>query len=427
LFFYPIAFVLGVPFLVIPACLGALATMLISAFLPARRTRTFSLVLLVAGIGATIIVVKLMGLRSMLFKGNLQDISQIMALLNIGSLPLVPNYWLARGMQAASEQRYPETIYWFLCLLSTAMMSVQVCLWLVPRLYYRGWVLAKECASATYAGVRRSAFQWFDRLLSPFSPPVRALLGKDMRTFWRDPAQWSQLIILFGLLAIYIANIRGMQRQLRGLDLFLRQWPTIVSFFNMGATCFVLSILTTRFIYPMLSLEGKQYWVVGLAPFPKRKLVWEKYGICAVGAISIAVTLMVFSNHMLNVSPTLAFLGLTTIVVLGFGLTSLSVGLGATYPNFREDNPARIANGLGGTINIILSLTYITCNIALELPFALYVLNLSDSQSFPFQHWRLIVGQTWPILVGLFLLNIFVIVVPMRVGIRRWHLHEFHL
>ena len=33
-----------------------------------------------------------------------------------------------------------------------------------------------------------------------------------------------------------------------------------------------------------------------------------------------------------------------------FTLNALAVGLGAVYPNFREDNPSKIVSGFGGTL-----------------------------------------------------------------------------
>lgn len=430
LLFYPAAFLLTVPFLVIPASVGAAITMVISAYLPARKARFYSIGLLAAALAVATLIVKLMGLRSMLMSSSLQDFSQIMAFLNVGSAPLLPNYWVQRGMQAASLNRPAEAAYWFACLASTALMSVQVCLWLVPRLYYRGWALSKETASPVFATRRYSLITFADALFRPFSPPVRALLSKDMRTFWRDPAQWSQLIILFGLLVIYIANIRGLSTQLHGLELFVQQWPTILSFFNMTAACFVLSILTTRFIYPMLSLEGKQYWVIGLAPFPKNKLIWEKYGICVVGSALIATSLVTFSNYVLAVTPVLVWVSVITVLLLGFGLTSLAVGLGAMYPNFKEDNPARIANGLGGTMTIILSLCYIAANVALELR---PVFRLVEGEKQAVAHdwgsgwWVRVLVDSWPYVVGFIVINLIVIVLPMRLGLRRWNRLEFHL
>lgn len=424
--FYPAAFALGIPFLVIPAALGAIVTMLLSAYFPAKRARVFSVALVLSALALTGGMVKLMGLRSLISKAEVEDFQRLMDLLNVGSLPLLPNYWLAKGMAAASSGRWQEAGYWWLCLVSTAAMFVQVCLWMVPRLYYRGWSLAKEGASTTTTTGGWSPFPILDRMTSPFTTPVRALIGKDLRTFWRDPAQWSQLVILFGLLTIYVANIRGLTKQLGALEHYIQQWPTILSFFNLGATCFVICILTTRFIYPMLSLEGKQYWVVGLAPFPKRNLIWEKYGICLGVCAGIAILLMAFSNYMLNVKPLLAWISMGTVTVLGFGLTSLAVGLGAIFPDFRQDNPARIANGLGGTINIVTSLFYIAITIALELPMVFMLGNLLE-RGLPAAKAVLTVGVTmWPYALLLLILNVAAIIIPMKVGIRRWENLEFH-
>ena len=42
------------------------------------------------------------------------------------------------------------------------------------------------------------------------------------------------------------------------------------------------------------------------------------------------------------------------------------MGLGALYPNFQEDNPARIVSGLGGTLNLLVSIGYITVIVAAQ-------------------------------------------------------------
>ena len=72
--------------------------------------------------------------------------------------------------------------------------------------------------SADTAGCRESAAAGgesgfmpstrFSTVCSSSCPrPIRLLLLKDLRTFCRDPAQWSQFLIFFGLLAFYFLNI----------------------------------------------------------------------------------------------------------------------------------------------------------------------------------------------------------------------------
>ncbi len=422
LWFYPAAFVLGFPYLVIPASLGAVLTMLISAYLPARKARIFTVGVLVASLGVTAIIVRFMGLRTMI--QQTQDFSQIMQLLSAGSSPWLPSTWLANGLRAASQGNIAETSFWFLCLLSTAVVAVQVCLWLVPALYYRGWTLSREKASPLEVARRRSVFTLVDRLLDVFPRPFKALLAKDIRTFWRDPAQWSQLVILFGLLVLYLANIRGVSNQMRGIEVFFRHWKVVLSLFNLGATAFVLSILTTRFIFPMLSLEGKQYWVIGLAPFPKQTLLWEKFFLCLVGCLVTSVPLMILSNEMLDVVPFMKWLGILTVVALSVGLTSLAVGFGATFPSFKEDNPARIANGFGGTMTIVTSLFYVSGTLALLIPVSLAFAEAQHVGGLPALRAALLASA--PFATACLILQGVVWYLPMAVGIRRWLSHEFH-
>src|SRR5947209_20376081 len=63
----------------------------------------------------------------------------------------------------------------------------------------------------------------------------------------------------------------------------------------------------------------------------------------------------------------LAALGLhgRPVGVLALGLSSLSVGLGACMPNFRENDPSKIAVGLGGTLNLVAGLLFLVVIISL--------------------------------------------------------------
>lgn len=188
---------------------------------------------------------------------------------------------------------------------------------------------------------------------------------------------------------------------------------------NMGATCFILSILSTRFFYPLLSLEGRQFWTIGLAPIRRSTLLWQKFGFCQVCALGITLPLMIFSNYVLDVPDLLFRRSIVTLVALSFGLTSLAIGLGAMTPNFREDNPARIANGVGGTMNIVLSLIYIGVTLALvSVPTYIELTQKADwiAELAPWRPW---------FLVAFLAINAIAWIVPMALGLRRWNRLEF--
>ena len=419
--FYPLIFLLVIPFLVIPAGIGAILTMVMSALLPARRALKWAVALAAFAILAIVILVRLSGIGSRFFLGEVESFTQILSFLQAGKVVWAPHHWFTQSMLALSKGEWKQAAYWAAMIVSTALMILQVSFWLAPYLYYRGWCMATDSGAPRRkeGNLGGRIFDWCESLLRPFSRTTRALVMKDLKTFWRDPAQWSQLIILFGLLFVYMANLRGAHYRRASIEAILPFWQAILSLFNLAATCCVLSILTTRFVYPMLSLEGKQFWVVGLAPLRRSRVVWQKYWLCWIGSFLLTATLVLFSNWILDVSRGMFLLSLFTVFCISWGLTSLSVGLGASTPNFKEDNPARIANGVGGTLNVILSLVYIAAVVAFE---AIPAFLLGTGR---IQHLR----EAPEILIGCALGLIFVhavtIVVPMRIGLSRWNRIEF--
>ncbi len=217
-----------------------------------------------------------------------------------------------------------------------------------------------------------------DRLLRPrrlfhrvffFLPnPIRLLILKDLRTFRRDPAQWSQFLIFFGLLAFYFINIRRLS-----YDVQKPYWRNMISFLNLSVTALILSTFTSRFIFPLLSLEGRNFWVLGLLPLQRASILWGKFAFSAGISLVATEALVVLSDLMLRMGPAMIALHMGMVAILCLGLSGISVGLGARMPNLKEDDPSKIAAGFGGTLNLLVSLVFICAIVtALAVPCHLY-------------------------------------------------------
>ena len=88
-------------------------------------------------------------------------------------------------------------------------------------------------------------------------------------------------------------------------------------------------------------------------------LVWVKFVVSWLCATALTLPLAVLSSAMLQTALPITLLSVGLVAVMAVGLSALAVGLGALMPSFNDDNPARIASGFGGTINAVLSLSYI--------------------------------------------------------------------
>ncbi len=192
---------------------------------------------------------------------------------------------------------------------------------------------------------------------------VLAVLLKDIRMFWRDTAQWGQSLILFGILGVYILNLRFFTEQFTSLftggrfggDYFFK----LVSFMNLAACALNLATLTTRFVYPQFSLEGKRLWIVGLSPLGLSRVVKVKFVLASAISLLISLPLIWFSCRMLQLPLGQVVFFMGTISIMAVALNGLAVGMGVMYPNLKEDNPSKIVAGFGGTFCLVLSFVYI--------------------------------------------------------------------
>ena len=66
------------------------------------------------------------------------------------------------------------------------------------------------------------------------------------------------------------ARLLFSQHSAPGLRRAKPTWRNLVSFLNLSVTALILSTFTSRFIFPLLSLEGRNFWVLGLLPVRAR-------------------------------------------------------------------------------------------------------------------------------------------------------------
>lgn len=419
--YYAGAVILIIPFLILPAALGSAIALLVTVYLSPRKAIRYALAMIAIGLVVGALLANRSGGLHMLpgagGTGGAGELERIVRFMAVGDVLLMPSGWVGRGLTALQYGDVREALFWAGALWTSAAMGLVVLDWMAGPFYYRGWVNVRG-AGAARRRRREGLYGAFESLLFFLPRGSRALVAKDLAVFWRDPAQWSQLLILLGLLFLYVSNLRSAGGASRFETVF-PAWRLMLSLFNIGATTFVLSIMTTRFVYPMLSLEGKQQWVIGLAPLGRTHLVWEKFIVSWIGATAITLPLAVLSSVMLETDPFITAMTVAMVVCMAVGLSALAVGLGAMMPNFNDDNPARIASGLGGTINAVVSILYIILSLLLVTPWV-YVQLEHRMPTGGFMLWI-----CWTSVPLWCLLQLAVIVVPLRLGLSRWRRMEF--
>ncbi len=365
--FYPLSFLYLLIYLLIPGALGSLAAMVLVTFFVKRTKIAFFVIVGVLVSAGVVVAYRLLQVRAPGGVPTPAWVEEIFGKIRFTQHPLLPSRWATLALMDFSEGLLKEGAFYLVLTFSNALFLFTVAYLFAARYLRVGF----SDAMAGRKGRRRrwSIFERVGDLFFRFlSPEMRLVLMKDIKTFWRDPVQWTQFLVFFGLLGVYFLNLRQF-----AYDVRLPYWRNLVSFLNLLATCLTLATFTGRFIFPLLSLEGRKFWILGLLPISRVKLVRGKFLFSLMGTLLVSTILVVVSDTMLRIEGWMLVLHLVLTGVISLGLSGIAVGLGARFPNFREDNPSKIVSGFGGTLCLMLSLFFIVAVVlAAAVPCHLY-------------------------------------------------------
>ncbi len=358
--FCPLLILIFIPFVTIAALLGCLGTFLMVLYL--RKFMRWIGVAFV--IGMVVGVVMLIGaIATLRYENPAFSASWLFSLFEYFSFakhPLAPSTWASKAMLYLSRQEYGDFLFYL-----TALYSTMLFLGMLSYAFvYRGYADAWNTVHSNKVQQNLWPLRWLKKTIRPIfflHPQDKIFLEKDIKIFIRDPLQWSQFAILLGLLLLYILNLRTFQYDQRILF-----WRHFITTLNLGATGMILCTFASRFIFPMLSLEGKRFWMLGIMPISKRGVLLTKFLFSVVTLTLTSEILIFLSCYMLRLPWGLILLNCFSVLEITLGVSGLAVGIGAIYPNFKEDSPAKIVSGFGGTLNLVISLFFVLGMVSLQ-------------------------------------------------------------
>jgi len=348
------------PLLLIPTVIGAATTLLLVNIFPARRTRDVLSLMAAGAVAGAVLLLRLMQPEQFARPEGFQNLLEFIAVLQTPSSPWLPSEWASQAIMnwlTMVADPLPLTLLW-----TTGLAFVVLGAMLHQRLYADGFSKAQEGANSYLRGHAWEAV--VRRLLAWIPVTRRELIRKDLRIFFRDTTQWSQLILLAVLLLVYVFNIRA-------LPLFSgEQVPfslvTVVVFLNQGLAGFVLAAIAARFIFPSISLEGRQLWLLRSAPLDLRSLLWSKYWIGTMPLLVLAVGITWVTNRILQASPFMMAVSVGTTIGFTVAIAALALAIGAIYPQFDTENAAQIPTSFGGLVFMMGSVSLLGLIIMLE-------------------------------------------------------------
>ncbi|MFG1690670.1 hypothetical protein ACGF5M_00705 [Gemmatimonadota bacterium] len=407
--FYLLVVAAMVPFLILPGVVGSATTLLLVNVFPARRTRDLLALIGLFAAAGVVTLFRFIRPERLVRPEDFRDLVDFMAVLRTPTSSWLPNEWVSDTLMSYLNGYFEPFPFFFL--LSTAAAFVVLGSWAHSRYFPTGFTRAQEGAERKEG---RSRSRLVDVLFSRATPRTRELVTKEIRIFFRDATQWSQLILLGVLVVVYVYNIQVLPLYTgEQVSFFL---INAISFLNLGLAGFVVAAIAARFVFPAVSLEGRMMWLLRSSPLDVKTLFWSKYWVGTVPLLCVALPLIVITNVILEASTFIMVLSVGTMVLVTFAITALALGFGALFPNYETDNVAEIPTSYGGLLFMMAAVGYLGGVVILEA-WPVYHFLTARFRGVPFAEAGMI-----PLVLGISgaaLLSMIAVAVPLRAGIRR--------
>lgn len=402
------------PYFILPGVIGSAVTLILVNVFPARRTRDLLSLVAIGAFGGLVLLFRLIRPEQLARPEGVRNLIDYLAVLRTPTSPFLPSEWARSMLMNWLNQvgdPLPVVLLW-----TTAPAFVVLGAMLHAYLYHAGFSKAQEGAERFVRGKGWSAI--ITKLFGRMPAARREFVLKDLRLFFRDTTQWSQLILLAVLLVVYLFNIKS-------LPLFSGErisdfLVSLVVFLNLGLAGFVLAAVAARFVFPAVSLEGKQMWLLRSSPLDLQALLWSKYWTGTLPLMVLAIAITFSTNVLLQATQVMMWISLGTILLLTFAISALALGFGALYPRFDTENAAQIPTSFGGLVFMMSAIALLGVVLILE---AWTVLSYVRAGFWgrEFEIGLPLVGS----LAGVVVICLAATIIPIRLALRKLEAMEF--
>jgi len=350
-------------FVVLAASIGVTVASLLVSLFPAKRIREAMMVMGILALVFVFVLLRFLRPERLANAESFESVAAYVAEMQTPVPLLAPPRWASDTLLAALGGRpFPWTEMSLLVLAAIGFAGISR--WVTTLLFDRGRTRTQESRSARFA-----VSGWFDRFLElwvwPLPEAARPIVIKDMKSFVRDPAQWSQLLLVGSIVAISLASVAALP-----MDVFRGPWMVasrnVIAFLVLGLVGFVMSAVSGRFQFTAVSAEARAFWLIRSGPVTPMTVLLAKVWPTLIPMIVVGEVLAVASTGLLGAGQFMIWLSAGTAFFLALGISGLGVGLGAIYPDFKADNVARVASGPAGVLFMVAASSLVLLVIGME-------------------------------------------------------------
>ncbi|MCU0235642.1 MAG: hypothetical protein MUC72_00985 [Acidobacteria bacterium] len=392
-------------FLLFIACgvlAGVLLGLVIPAFFSVRRLQPVLSVFSIIVISSIVVFLRLLRPERFLEPSEIDNVLKYMGSLDLQAFYYFPFSWLARAMSLSADGRnapYWKTIALFVLLAAVLLALVA---WLRRKFYLQLFDKLNRGGKGSYKSRWRP---------TPLNSDYRPILRKEVKTFLRTPAQWSQLLIVGALVAVFVINMKMIPLPHPSVKNF-------VSYLNLIMAVFIVSGLNSRFTFTSIPGEGPGQVHIFSSPCAKVKfyrfkllfhllpLLLVGFALYALGDLSLQFDAFTRIIALLFLAPAIVF------------LTTLALVLGIETNETNPLSPEHVIVSKQGISYMLWSVIYVVGGMLfLVRPVGVYYWHRFTREAIPYME----IGAWF---AGFLLLNAVLVAVYYRRGRRAWMARE---
>lgn len=359
-----------IPLLLIPSGVGITAGIgLIAIFSPRRTQRVLVLIGVMLAIGL-VVLFRWMRPEQLIDPIGVEQMAMYLETLRMPTIEWLPSSWAADAIASMGENRYEQVRPIVIRLFAVAGVSTLIsytmfrCCWWRARSGGQGGLGSRKKTVVRQAG----------------SPSLfkMSLMYRDLIIFIRDPGQWTQMVVLAALFAIYTFNFKNLPYSLYG-------FTRAMTYVSIAASGLIQAALLARFAFPSISTEGQAIHRLRSTPISWKSYYLVKFLQHLISASLFGIALLGFSLVILDVQGAFFVKSIVLMAEISLISTALALAIGARFPRFDLMDAAQVAVSTGGFVYMFSALSVISLLIFIAaMPDMIQYFSMYSPRMYPY-------------------------------------------
>jgi hypothetical protein len=358
--YYLLAPILIASFLAPAVLLGTSAAIVFSSMLPARGGRHAFALLFAFSIGLFFAILN-HGAK-MALPTTLSGATAMRALAEGVPSYTLPGHWVARSIDELARGGISFSLLTLLAVIALGALSWIIVSFLFQKLFLRAYTKLQASNSPLQIDSR------FGRaiarvLFAATRRGTRALITKEVYAFSRELTQTLQLAMLLTICALYSYNFSQIAPPTKvGVEI-LQLWDVFMTISNILLGLMVILSISSRFVFPCVSLEGASLWILQSAPLSARDILRAKYTSWFAPICALACVIFSAGGCAIGVEPRVILASILSGLLISHGLVTLGLGFGARFARFDWEHSGQLATNSGNFAYMITGVLFLVVNM----------------------------------------------------------------